>query len=110
MSGVKPWRRCLPTDSHSRLFGGLLAAQQEPAQDMERVVLIPCVEPLRHTCLPASEAHSVQTGLWLSLFINYLCNFHQLKIVNFAEVLFRSFQILLRSDLAQSFEVVTFWI
>ena len=52
-----------------RLFGGLLAAQQEPAQDMERVVLIPCVEPVRHTCLPASEAHSVQTGLWLSLFI-----------------------------------------
>ena len=49
-----------------RLFGGLLAAQQEPAQDMERVVLIPCVEPLRHICLPASEALSVQTGLWLS--------------------------------------------
>ena len=66
LSGVKPRRRCLPTDSHSRLFGGLLAAQQEPAQDMERVVLIPCVEPLRHTCLPASEDHSVQTGIWLS--------------------------------------------
>ena len=49
-----------------RLFGGLLAAHQEPAQDMERVVLIPCVEPLRRTCLPASEARSVQIGIWLS--------------------------------------------
>ena len=46
-----------------RLFGGLLAAQQEPAQDKERVVLFPCVEPLRHTCLPAGEACSVQTGI-----------------------------------------------
>ena len=50
-----------------RLFGGLLAAQQEPAQDMERVVLFPCVEPLRHISLPASEARSVQIGIWLSL-------------------------------------------
>ena len=67
-----------------RLFGGLLAAQQEPAQDMERVVLIPCVEPLRHKCLPASEARSVQTGLWLSFtpFLSSLSLITFLTLIN----------------------------
>ena len=72
-----------------RLFGGLLAAHQEPAQDMERVVLIPCVEPLRHTCLPASEVKwssqcsnrnmAVIYTIFILTLINYLFNFDQLK-------------------------------
>ena len=67
----------LPTPTQDFLVGCL-----PPSRSRRKIWNVSCSFPvLSHFVIHVFQPVklSVQTGLWLSLFINYLCNFHQLK-------------------------------